>query len=214
MPPNIITARARCPRTGGAGLPSITRRLAHASSTARSSCPGLELATQLVIHRDFVDGVFDGRPAPRHYQEMTEPPVPPEPPESPEPSTQPTPVNAAPPPYAVKGSRLYQAAAWVVIVAGIVFIVGVIFFAGAAVAWHNQPYHYHHPGLFRPVAPDGPGPGAGQWLFVLPGGPPPGMGPAGPGGPPMMPGGPGMGPGGPGMGPGQPPSTPPLPPGR
>jgi hypothetical protein len=162
--------------------------------TIRTAGAGLALPAQRVIHSDFMGGTFDGRPVPRHDQEMTEPSEPP---------TQPTPANAAPPPYAAKGSRLYQAAAWVVIVAGIVFVVAVIFFAGAAVAWHNQPYHHHHHhGLFHPGGPDGPGPGAGQWLFVFPGGPPPGMGPAGPGGPPMMPGGPGMGPGGPGMGPG------------
>lgn len=162
-----------------------------------------------VIHSDFTGGTFDGRPVSGHYQEMTEPP---------EPSIQPTPANAAPPPYVARTSRLYQAAAWVVIVAGIVFVVAVIFFTGAAVAWHNQPYRYHHHGLFRPdgSGPGGPGgPGGGQWLFVFPGGPPPGMGPGGPGGPPMMsgPGGPGMGPGGPGQGPSAPPSlAPPSPP--
>lgn len=131
--------------------------------------------------------------------------------EPPEPSIQPIPANAGPPPNVAKASRLYQAAAWVVIVAGTVFIVAVIFFTGAAVAWHNQPDRYHHHGMFGP-APSGPGGslGAGQWLFVFPGGPPPpGMGPGGPPMMPMMPG-PGMGPGGPG-GPTQPSSPPPPP---
>lgn len=140
---------------------------------------------------------FDDRPVPGHYQEMTEPP---------ESSIAPAHATPAPPPYVVKPSRLYQVAAWVVIVAGVVFVAAVIFFTGAAVAWHNQPYRYHHHGIFGPggasgpLGPGGPAPGAGQWLFVFPGGPPPaGMGP---GGPPMMPTVPG--PGGPGTGPGGP----------
>ncbi|MBY0442680.1 MAG: hypothetical protein K2Q25_11195 [Mycobacteriaceae bacterium] len=97
-----------------------------------------------------------------------------------------------------KSSRLYQVAAWVVIVAGVVFILAVIFWSGVAMAGHHC--YRHHRDMYGNYGPPSVAPpGAGQWLFVFPGGPPmpgisPGMGPgAGPG--------PGMGPAGPGLGP-------------
>lgn len=145
---------------------------------------------------------------------MSETPGPPNPPPAAASTlTSPPPAGVTSP---AKPSKLYQATAWVVIVAGIVFIVATIFFSGFAFGRRTHLHCKHGHTMFQPGGPQmgGPPPGAGQWLFVFPGGP---GGPVGPGGPGGMGGMGGMGPGGMGgMGPsnmpgGPSPSTTPSP---